>query len=98
MAAVSALANGILDHMSTGKLSAAARDRAAEALAKLYGLRRDNPDVGDFEDVCRVYGKKALRAYLATLPDPPKLTEARLNWLIDWVVKLHVEVFFKRVH
>jgi hypothetical protein len=97
LAAVRALANGILDHMSTGKLTAAARERGAEALAKLYTLRRDNPDIGDFEDVCRVYGKKALQAYFATLSDPPEATEARSDWLIGWALTLHREVFFKRV-
>jgi hypothetical protein len=97
-AAVGALSHGILSYMADGKLSLAARARGAEALAELYELRRDNPCIDDFEDVCRVHGKKALRAYLATLPDPAKATEARLDWLIGWVLKLLAEVVQKRVH
>jgi hypothetical protein len=62
-------------------------------LAAVGALANDNSDIDDFEDVARVHGKKALRAYLATLPDPPKATEARLNWLIDWVLKLHPRFF-----
>jgi hypothetical protein len=96
--AVGALANGILDHMAEGKLGSVARARGAEALAALYELRRDNPYIDDFEAVCRVHGKRALRAHLATQADPPKAPEARLDWLIDWVLKLHAEVVQKRVH
>ena len=97
-AAVGALSYAILSHMADGKLSPAARARGAEALAELYVLRRDNPDIVDFEDVCRVHGKKALRAYLAVQTNPPKVSEANLDWLIGWVLTLHREVVHKRVH
>jgi hypothetical protein len=96
--AVGALSHAILSHMADGKLSSAARARGAEALAELYVLRRDNPDIVDFEDVCRVHGKKALRAYLAAQSNPPKVSEASLDWLIGWIMTLHREVVHKRVH
>jgi hypothetical protein len=97
-AAAGALSYAILSHMAGGKLSLAARARGAEALAELYVLRRDNPGIDDFEDVCRVHGKKALRAYLAVQTNPPKVSEANLDWLIGWVLTLHREVVHKRVH
>jgi hypothetical protein len=97
-AAVGALSYAILSHMADGKLSPAARARGAEALAELYVLRRDNPGIGDFEEVCRVRGKKALRAWLAAQSNPPKVTENSLDWLIGWILTLHREVFHKRIH
>jgi hypothetical protein len=96
--AVGALACGILSYMAAGKLSPAARARSAQALAELYELRRDNPCVDDFEDVCRVYGKAALREYLATLPDPAKAPEAKLDQLIGFVLDLLAQVTARRVH
>jgi hypothetical protein len=62
-----------------------------------YELRRAHPSL-EFEDVCRVQGRAALREYLATLPDPAKANEIEVDWLIDWVLKLHAEVVQKRVH
>jgi hypothetical protein len=95
--AVSALSNAMLDHMSDGKMSAASRELGAQTLAELYELRRAHPSL-EFEDVCRVHGKAALREYLATLPDPVKVPEVQLDWLLGWVLKLHAEVVAKRVH
>jgi hypothetical protein len=95
--AVGALSHAILSYMADGKLSPAARARGAEAIAELYTLQRDNPCI-EFEDVARTYGKKALRAYLATLPDPAKAPEAKLDQLIGFVLGLLAEVVHKRIH
>jgi hypothetical protein len=85
----------MLDFQADGRMGAKARSCGAEALAMLYTLHRDNPL--EFEAAVKLHGKQALYEFL-TATSLPGGTDAWIDWLLAWVLKLTADVTQKRVH
>jgi hypothetical protein len=96
-AACAAISQGLLDFQADGKMRAGTRAYGGRVLVELYELQQANPFI-DFDSVARQFGKTALQAYLATLPDPPEASDACMDTLIGCVLELLAQVTAARVH